>query len=351
MKKQFLVIIMLIAVLFSLIGCQSNSKYEENKSDFYPLYANRSTAGRLYGNHNSLIYANVFDNSKLYRYDIDTNTKSLMTEDVHRVQFISEFENKLYFSAFSAVDAGGRSNIYKIDINGENLKLILENAKAPLIHEGYMYYHDALDDFAYGIYRMDLDTGEIQELIPKSYECFAMTINIVDDFLYAYGLTDIFELNLNTMELDNITNGIYPHGIGKLQYSNGYLYYYTYGPNSAIMRYHIENKTHETVCIYNDGDFWYDVLLVNGNHIVFTGRQMQALRPDQDESEMIVGTYIYNMETTETKQVSRTSLGPTCYIYDTKIVALQTFADTGMDRIIIMDYNGNILNDYPAMQE
>ena len=338
MLKNIMALITLLAVLVSSVGCQSNDLSKGNDLTDNSLYANRSTVGRLFGD-DALYYANVFDGLRLYRYEPETNTKSLMTDAVHRVQFISEYEGNLYFSALSTANVGSKSNIYRIDCNGDNLKLVLEGAQAPLINEGFLYYHDALDDYACGIYRMSLDTGEIQELIPKNYECSAMTINIVDNFLYAYGLVDIFALDLTTMEMENVTNGMYPYGIGKLQYSEGYLYYYTYGPNASIMRYDIKAKTHETVCVFNEGDFWYDVLLIDGTQIVFTGRQTQALREDQDESEMIRGTYIFDMDTKDIKQLSSTSLGPTCYIYNHKLIALHTVEDTGTNQVIVTDYS------------
>lgn len=340
--------VMMMAIL--LFGCHSRNKSVDTHSLNEILYANRSCAGRFYGEDGCLYYANVFDELKLYRYDIDANKVSLMTEDVHRVQFISEYDGKLYFSALSLTNDSLGSNIYRIDKNGDSLELVLENSKAPLIMDGYMFYHDSLDPYAYGVYRMNLKSGQIDELIDKTYECSAMTINIVDNILYAGGLTDIIACDLTTLEIENITRGMHKYGINKLQYSDGYLYYYTYAPEASIMRYEIESKRNETVCVLNDGDFWLDVLLVDGNNIIFTGSQTQALREEQNESMYIVGTYICSAKTGDIRQISRVALGPTCYIYDNKIIALHTLADAGKNQVIIMDYEGNLLNDFSAMQ-
>ena len=281
-----------VIMLFTLIPGSTNAavretapaeSYESKLPYDDSYYVNRTCAGMLCEKDSGIYYANVFDNMKLYRYDSADNTTTLLTNEVCRVQFISEYDNKIYFTAHPAdfVNSDNtdfndeteivstKSNIYSIDPDGKNLELLIENAKGSIVTKDYIYFHDSLDNYAFGIYRMNLSSRKIEKLIDRSYECSDMTMNIVGNTLYAYTLADIITCDLDTLEIKNITNCKYKNGINKLQYRDGYLYYYTYGYDAAIMRYNISSGEEETVLRFNDGDFWYDVMLVDGENIIY----------------------------------------------------------------------------------
>ncbi|MBE6632009.1 MAG: DUF5050 domain-containing protein [Ruminococcaceae bacterium] len=333
-------------------GSETESETEITDTNVL-LYTNRSSGGKIYGDGKSIFYANVFDDMKLYRYDIDSDSSELMTDAVNKVDFISEYEDKIYFSSLLASE-NNRSicNVYRIDKDGQNLELLLENSDAPLVVDGYLYYHDYYDNYVNNVYRMDLESGESEKLLSEQMgEWSKLTINLADNVLYAYNLVDIYTLDLGTKELKNITEGMYAErgGINKVQYSNGYLYYYTYGFGASIMRYDISSEKHETVCTANDGNFWHDVLLVDGNSVIFTGRQIQALEEGQDESEFVRGVYLCNSETGEIEQLSNQPLGSTCYLYDGCIISLQSEEEGYENKIVVMDYDGNTINKYPGL--
>lgn len=310
------------------------------------FYVNRSSAARLCQDGNTIYYSNPYDNKMLYKYNIETNENILLTDEVRRVQYISNANGKIYFSAL-AVENPERYNIYSIGKDGNNLKLEIENAKASIIAGKYIYFHDALDDFEYGVYRKDTETGETEELISKEYMCNSMTINLAGDYLYAYTMSDIIKYNINTGEITNITAGKYEYGLNKLQYYKGYLYYYTFGNNATIKRFNIETETEEDILMYNGGDFWYDVLLVTDEYIFFTGRQSSALKEGEDESNFVRGTFRYSFSDKSVKKVYERSLSPTCYIADTALFAVLSAEDSGIkDEIIIIDFDGNDISDH-----
>lgn len=310
---------------------------------------NRTSAAKICMYGSDMFYANVYDSSKLYKYNIESDVCTLFVDSVFQVRYISIVDDMVYFSG---TDTNGSEtvHIYRVDISGQNLVKIIENAKGAYIHDGFIYYHDYENAFAMGISRQNLETGATENLISVDAHVSDMTINIYEDNIYYHDLMDIYKYNIPSKELTNITNGQNPNGINKLQLVDGYLYYYTYGVPSSIKRIDIATFTEETVLTFNTGDFWFDNLLVTPDKIVFTGRQNSALAEGKTEADFVRGTFLYDITNDDVTKLWDTNLGPTCHIVEDYIVALFSLQDKGTTDILVVDFSGNDCSaDFPNL--
>lgn len=369
---------MIIFALINLLGCEKNNdgiskttgiEFGDSKeSQVFPddiseesklsssnyFYANRTSAARMYADNNVMYYRNVFDDSKLYKYELETGKKTCLTDEVYMVQFISMAGDKLYFSGKDSLDSYESANVYSIDADGNNLTLEIAEADAPIVENGYIYYHDDVVPFISGIYRKNIDTGETEMLVSRDYECSAMTINIVEDTIYFDNSYDIFRYSIADKKVTNITSGKYDSGLNKLQYKDGYLYYYRNdykdGNSAAVKRMNTETYEEEEVFLFNNGHFWYDNLLVNDDYIIFTGSQPSPLKEGEPKENFVRGTFRYSFEDNEIVKIYPSSLGPTCHLTDDYIISIMNAEDKGINDIVIVDYDGNdARNDFPGL--
>lgn len=325
----------------------SHPESPDEEQSFYKdtYYTNRTSAARMYQEGNIIYYSNVYDNKKLYKYNMDSNVVEALSDEIVGVQFISIANEKVYFSGY----ANGNhaiSNIYSIDKNGDNLCCEIENAKGPIVIDGYIYYHDAEDEFVCGISRKNIETEKIENLVDQKYQCSDMTMNIVDNAIYFHNIQDIYKYDIETGEILNLTNGKHSSGINKVQYFDGYLYYYTYKEPSSINRMNISTYIEEEVCTYNDGNFWYDNLLIIGDILFFTGRQFNALKAGEPKENFVRGTFKYSITESSIQKIYNRSLGPTCYVTGDCLIAIMNEEDAGVNEIVVVDYNGNDISHY-----
>ena len=269
------------------------------------------------------------------------------------MQFITIDPNggKIFFSGYDSEKNRKKINIYSITKDNPTPVLEIENAQGAVVTDDYLYYHGMMDEFSYDISRKSITTGIVETLLPPGYFCSDVTLLVVGDSLYFHNLMDIFHLDTVSLDLTNITNGIHKNGLNKLQYADGYLYYYSYGKNAAIHRISAGNTDdRETVLLFNDGDFWYDNLLVVDNSLIFTGRQSSSLSEGEPEENFIRGTFKYSFQSGIVERIHEQSWGPACYVTHDYIVSIQNAEDKGADTILIMDYNGNDLSSsFPGL--
>ncbi len=320
-------------------------------SDDIYYYTNRTSGGRLCHIGDSIFYSNVFDGHRLYKYDINANEHSRMIDTVDKIQFISVNNNKIWFSG-TPVDNNSYPNIYSYDLINKILIREIESAKAPIIFDNYIYYHDIIDDFSCGISRKNMDNEKIESLVENKYCCSDMTMNIADGYIYFHNYVDIYKYNISTSELINITEGKYKNGINKLQLIDKSLYFYTYDNPSAINKIDINgNENEKEILIFNGGNFWYDNLLIAGDYIFFTGRQYTSLNPGEPEENFVTGTFRYNVINREINKIYNRSLGPTLYIGSNYLIALLSAEDNNIDDIIIIDYYGKKIDNISISRE
>ena len=316
---------------------------------------NRTSAGRFCEDISTgnILYRNVFDHDFLYQYDISSRTSTCLNADIYGVQFITIDPNggKIFFSGYDSEKNRKKINIYSITKDNPTPVLEIENAQGAVVTDDYLYYHGMMDEFSYDISRKSITTGIVETLLPPGYFCSDVTLLVVGDSLYFHNLMDIFHLDTVSLDLTNITNGIHKNGLNKLQYADGYLYYYSYGKNAAIHRISAGNTDdRETVLLFNDGDFWYDNLLVVDNSLIFTGRQSSSLSEGEPEENFIRGTFKYSFQSGVVERIHEQSWGPACYVTHDYIVSIQNAEDKGADTILIMDYNGNDLSSsFPGL--
>lgn len=322
----------------------------------YNYYPNRTSASRFCEDisTNSILYRNVFDNDLLYQYDISSKESVCLT-NIYGVQFISTDYNseRIFFSGYDSIDNSDKINIYSVSKINSTPKLEIENAKGAIITSEYIYYHGIMDEFTYDISRKNISSGKVETLISPEYLCSDMTMIVVGDSLYFHNLFDIYHMNTVSRELTNITNGVHANGLNKLQYADGYIYYYTYGEKAAIKRIPISKMSmdnEETILEFNNGDFWYDNLLVVDNSLIFTGRQASPLSDGESEENFLRGTFKYSIPNNTVEKIYENSLGPTCYVTHDYIISIQNAEDTRTDTIIIIDFEGNDLSpSFPGL--
>ena len=340
------VIAIILSVLMGLGAIPGTTTASENSSsDAYgDLIANRASAGRFYETDDSVWWANVFDDRRLYRWD---KTKSAIAESANAggagtlvagelgtAQYISEYDGDIYFSATAADDS---YNVYRVT-DGEP-ELFIADAFGALFSDGYVYYHNTADValHAESIYRMSLADGKGEKLVDgKGHEWLGLTISVADGCLYLADLVDLYACDLETLELTNLTGGRFAvdGGINKPQYRDGAVYFYTYqyNDNAAIYRYVAATGKIEQVLLLNGGDFWCDVLLVDDDRVIFNGRQ--ASQPDEGE-QRVRGLYEFDLVTGTITLITSDVTGPTCYLAGDDIISIRCAADTGENAVTI----------------
>ena len=306
------------------------------------LAANRTSTGAYFENENSVWWADVFDESKLCRYNKDSGELTVVSDELVGVSCISEYDGDIYFTALSLkgeyldeADSVYSSGIYHVDAsaNADDIEpeLFIADASGALFYDGYVYYHNTADValHAESIYRMSLADGKLEKLVDsKGHEWLDMTISVADGCLYLADLVDLYACDLETLELTNLTGGRFAPdgGINKPQYRDGAVYFYTYqyNDNAAIYRYVVETGEIEQVLLLNGGDFWCDVLLVDEDRIIFNGRQ--ASQPAEGE-QRARGLYEFDLVTGTITLITSDSTGPTCYLAGDNIVSVSVGAE------------------------
>ncbi len=372
MKKLLLMFALL--VIFAMTACESHPDQtqpdtqtpQESQPQPEPppdpplstaeyFYTNRTSAARLCAEDSVVYYRNVFDDSRLYKYDKTTGEKACLTDEVTRVQFISAAEGKIYFSGTNTLLPDETANVYSISPDGQNLTREITAAKAPIVKDGYIYYHDDVVPFMSGICRKNISTGKTETLVSRDYECSDMTINIVDDVIYFDNSGDIFRYSISKNETANITSGRYGGVIGKLQYRDGYLYYYRNdyktGTAAAVKRMNTETCEEEEIFKFNGGNFWYDNLLVTDDYIFFTGRQSTRLKEGEPEENFVRGTFRYSLADGETVKIYPSNLGPCCHVVGDCLISIMNEEDKGENDIAVIDFDGNDMSQaFPGLK-
>ncbi len=310
------------------------------------LYSNLASCGRIYDGGEIIYYANVYDEMKLYAYIISDKTTKCLTDEVWRVSFINDYDNYIYFSAIPRGEKneyGNEYNIYRLSDYGK-LELLLESAEVSIIYDGILFYYGLNDAFTTNVSSYNLCTGKSHVIFDDSYNIGALVMNIVGDSLYCYNDTEIYKYDINTEKITCLTDGFFvdkekAYGINKLVSCGGYLYTYTYGQDSGIYRLDTNTNTIEKIVTYNGGNFWFDVLLVDEESIIFTGRQNDALRPDQNEDEFVYGTYRYDFSDKSITKIYQ-PLSGTLYMIKDYLIKSFTYEDDGFIDYVIIDRYG-----------
>ena len=323
-----------IAIIISiLMGLGAVPEAGASSDAYGDLIANRASTGAFYETEDSVYWANVFDSRRLYCYDKDEGTNTLVTDHAD-AQFISEYDGDIYYSA---PDEDGMYNVYRVT-DGEP-ELFIADAFGALFCDGYVYYHNTADValHAESIYRMSLADGKGEKLVDgKGHEWLGLTISVADGCLYLADPIDLYACDLETLELTNLTGGRFAvdGGINKPQYRDGAVYFYTYqyNDNAAIYRYVVASGEIEQVLLLNGGDFWCDVLLVDDDRVIFNGRQ--ASQPDEGE-QRVRGLYEFDLMTGTITLITTDITGPTCYLAGDDIISIRCAADTGENAVTI----------------
>ncbi len=137
----------------------------------------------------------------LYRYKIDASMERLLIEDA--VIPAAIIDNLLYYVGYSK-----DNNINVMNLSSYTTHTNIEGTFLnPIFKDGYIYYMDGSDH--YKIYRMKQDGSEVTKLV--NYRC--STYNITNTGKYLYYQVDnqkqngMYRLNLETMQEEELMDG------------------------------------------------------------------------------------------------------------------------------------------------
>lgn len=201
------------------------------------LYVNNFYGG-IYKDGDTIYYANTYDYDKLYKYDTVSNTSTLLVDDIEKVMYIRVYNDSIYFTGISRMEDYGEDfekyhcSIFKVNKDGSDLELIVDNAMNSIISDGYLYFIDQpKSDYMHSVSRIKLKTADDvpeKETIIGSDQFpieLADEINIVGDRIYYYNYDEkaIIEYCISTKEAKELAHDEY--GLKQLQYFDGALYY------------------------------------------------------------------------------------------------------------------------------
>ena len=110
----------------------------------------------------------------IFKMDLNGKNKSQITKD--RVANMIVVGNHIYYRLSSEDDRWGQ--IYKTDLNGKHLQLIIEKAGEFAIDDGYIFYSNGTD--GYSLYRMKVDGSEPMKLNDE----YSSSINTASGYVF-----------------------------------------------------------------------------------------------------------------------------------------------------------------------
>ncbi len=204
-----------------------------------------------------ILYANVVDDFKLYRYDkVEKKAKILFDENqkdfLHSIKI---YNNEIYFVTRTEQD-GEYPSLYKIDFEGKNLQRLVENVGDDyVLLEDVIYYTTMADPVTsewFTMYKYNLKSK--QNKLVYDHQC--ENLNYIDGKIYfvdyhfdgqsinsSSGVVKVLDIatdKIETIEID-LTLGF---GVENLRYFNGKLYFLTAYKTGekALLCYNLKTK-------------------------------------------------------------------------------------------------------------
>ncbi len=269
-----------------------------------------------------LYYTNFNKNESLYRKKGKYNELILDRKQVYGINY-NYYKKKLYFGCFN--EEKECMQLCCINKDGYEFEELIDNIGNDIYSiDKYIYY--TIQPY-YKLYRLDLSTGEIEQLTRKRTEY----INIYNKKLYYVNRNNIKELDLDTGEEKLLKS---EKGIKHLQYFDNCLYY---SCDEGIKKINLDTYEIETL-LENKAELQVKGLAVSYNCILFLGYNFDeenekenqfVYKIDHDGSNL---TQIYDKE-----NISKINV----YI-DKIFITNDKFAESEEDKFIkIIDYEGN----------
>lgn len=165
-----------------------------------------------------IFFLDVFDNYSINRYDLQTNEVKKVSSDI--CDKINMKDETLYYIKCSDdLDWYGSGQIYKVDINGENSKEVLDVKTNQIIVEGDFLYYTSEEE-SYKLYRFNLVSKETEVIVEDQVGSF----NILDEYIYYGNLSDegkFYKASISSKSAEKISDDI-PENINIV---NEYIYF------------------------------------------------------------------------------------------------------------------------------
>ena len=217
------------------------------------------------------------------------------TDGTDEIKLVDGYCSNLYVAEsgiyFDIRDENNIPHVYRADLDGGNMILLMPEAALMYYYEGKVY----LGSHPFGVY--DIETGE--EMILDDTSVTNVSVDDSGIYYFAYEEGEFRHMDLdsggNTFTLLSSNDGsVILRGGDFFNYANGNLYYIgisanAHGPCHAIYRHNIE--TGETVTLYEELNEYFDAF---GNLIGVTFSQLQNgdYDPDifeyNDQGEMVL---------------------------------------------------------------
>lgn len=377
MEAIMKIIVCVLLAIFLLTSCNQESIIDtigENTVDMTDtvresqeyLYVNSNEAGGgFYQIEDSIYYANVYDSRKLYKYDVNTDKSVLVADHIERVLYIRIYDDVIYFTGIPDVSVYGGKNrysIFKINLDGSNLEMVIDNAMNSIIVDNYLYYLDRSQEYIYSICRCNLVNGDTEIIIDVDQQPYQ--INIVKDRIYfcTFGNT-VVEYCIETKETRTLAYEEYT--LERLQYFDGALYYHScFVSNKADAKTlvkKIDLETYEVETIFDFVEVYnhpndYEIqgikffsLNVTDKKIFFSGR-LRLKGEHEDE----LGAFIYDRSKDKISRIECVDtidlMSMATYVTNDSIFYMKSFDIDNESKITILDHNGNnISNRYHGL--
>ncbi len=307
-----LILIIFALLLFYHIKNSNRTVYNEE-------YAYGNTAGNLFNGglfcvyDDKIYFSNINDNGTLYSMDLNCDNFKKINDD--KPEYINAVGNYIYYARMNYkkqyntpnVFALKNAGIFRIDLNGSNIKNLYDNPSGLInVYGNNLYYqrYDSKDGLNF--YKIGIDgSGE-----KKLSEQPIVPMTIVNNILYYAGTQSdhsIYSMNLITGSISTVYKGNCYAPV----FNNDYIYYISVSDNYSIYRVNLNgdspdlilNERCSTYNITEDGKYLYFQADNNENNRIGklniqTG-ETDAIKKGDFKNIHIAGNYVFFMDFAE----------------------------------------------------
>lgn len=298
MKKK--IIFFIILIILGLLVFAYMQFYGPKETIMNTGYVNGNTAGNLYNgglfceSDGTIFFSNPSDNGKLYSMDIQGNNLKKLSDD--KATYINADENYVYYvrdnsgtnlsfdfvafhrNALVRIDRDGEnpvvldtepslyaallgnyiyylhydqenaSTLYKVRIDGEEQKQVMEDAVFTCNTDGQYFYYNGMDEDG-SIHRFDTSNDTTTTVYEGN--CFQPIISDGQDMYYIDGNTDYSIIHTN-LQFSNPTF-VTTDSVDAYNVYGSYIYYQSFDKDGSSLRM-VKNDGSEKMVI-KEGDF------------------------------------------------------------------------------------------------
>lgn len=307
-KKLIIGVLFIITILVIYILSRHSNRFIYNDNNAFG-----NTPGNLFNNglfcelNDNIYFSNRNDDGTLYQMDSNMNNFRKLSDD--KVEFINAVGNYIYYvrknylkdkSANGVLNSNDKG-VYRINLNGKNIKLLYDEPSGMVnVHGNNVYYQHYNKEEGISFYSIGIDGKNEKKISNISI----MPISIINHSLY-YTLLEsdhyIHKMNLDT-KADSI---LYKGNCNAPIICGEYLYYMSLDNNYEIYRVSLEGNDPtpivqnrvSTFNITSDGRYIYYQVDDNENNGIYRmnlqSGESTLIREGNYKQIHIVGKYVF----------------------------------------------------------